>query len=276
MPENWKPLKPADALLSWQKEQSRPILMDQRSLFNKRVSTLLPGPLNGQHLSFRCIADDGAIYFCKADFGHMPIRATEWLSTRLAEHLGIAVAAYAIVEDGSADTYFGSRSPGSVADEMEVSRLLTTPATGELGQPLPWLGKHLARLRTFDLFVDNPDRIVRNFILDRDGAFNRLCAIDFASARLLKLPVDQFPVASERTILVGNMLKRTHGPHTDAALEMVDRIGAVPTTVIEDSLKEVPEEWLGQDQRGMLYEYWSGAPLRVRLERLRALVSDER
>lgn len=274
MPDEWSPPRNRDALSQWRNEQSRSILMEQPPLFNRRVSTPLPGQPNGQHIGFRCITDDGGFYYCKPDAGQSPIRATEWICTSLAEHLGIAVAAHAIIEDANGETFFGSRSPASVADDAEVARMLSTPAAGELGQPLPWLGQHLARLRAFDLFVDNPDRSVRNFILDRDGGFNRLCAIDFASSRLLKHPVDRFPIASEPTIFVGDIWQRTHGSFEESAMEMVDRIRAVPTSAIESVLKDLPEEWLAQDQRGMLYEYWSGNKLKNRLELLRARLSD--
>ena len=250
--------------------------MEQRPLFNRRVSTHLPGQPNGQHIGFRCITDDGGFYYCKPDAGALPIRAVEWLCTSLAEHLGIAVAAHAIIEDENGETYFGSRSPASLADDTEVARMLSTPATGELGQPVSWLGQHLARLRAFDLFIDNPDRSVRNFIIDRDGGFSRLCAIDFASSRLLKLPTERFPIAAEPTIFVGNMMQRTHGSCAESALEMIDRIRAVPTSTIESFFKGLPEEWLAHDQRGMLYEYWSSDKKQNRLELLRARISDGR
>lgn len=274
MNDTSEPFKGTIGLAAWRREMTGIRPAEQRPLFNRRISTLLPGQPNGRHIGFRCIADDGQFYYCKDDQDGLPIRASEWICTGLAEHLGIATAARAIIENDLGQTFFGSRSPKSLADEAEVSRILSSPAKGELGDPHPWLGQYLARLRAYDLFVDNPDRSVRNFVLDRDGSFQRLCAIDFASARLLKLPVSQFPVASEATICVGNVLQKMHGPHWDSAREMIDRIAAVPWAVVDGILRELPEEWLPQDQRGLLNEYWSGDPFRARIAQLRKTLSD--
>jgi hypothetical protein len=269
-----------DSFLDWQKsvlQSTDPILSptaEQTRLFHRRVTTPLPAQPNGQHVGFRCWTDDG-LYYCKDDQAGLFIRSTEWIATQLAHHLGIATAQCAIIETEDGQTYFGSRSPLSVADEVEVSRMLSLPATGELGQPLSWLGQYLAGLRVFDMFIDNPDRSVRNFILDRDGTFARLCAIDFASARLLMLPIDRFPVASEPTIFVGNILRKTHGSHADSANEMLDRIAAIPPSVVEHILKEIPEDWLPGDIRGKVNAFWSSGDLKARVACLREHLRNE-
>lgn len=269
-----------DSSLDWQKsvlQSTDPILpprSEQSRLFHRRVTAVLPAQPNGQHVGFRCWTDDG-FYYCKDDQFGQYIRSIEWLATQLAQHLGIATAQCAIIEAKDGQTYFGSRSPASVADDVETSRMLSLPATGELGQPLPWLGQYLAGLRVFDLFIDNPDRSVRNFILDRDGTFARLCAIDFASARLLKFPIDRFPVASEPTIFVGNILRKTHGSHADSANEMLERIASIPPSVVDQILNQIPEDWLPQDIRGKMNAFWSGGDLKARVACLREHLRNE-
>ena len=248
---------------------------EQPPLFNRRVSTPLPGLPNGQDVAFRCFADDGRLYYCKADKDGRAVRAIEWFATSLAKHLRISVAEAAIIEDDDGQTYFGSRSPTSLADEVEVQRYLGTPATGELGQPIPWLGQYLAQLFAFDMFIDNPDRNLRNFIIDRDGGGPRLQAIDFASARLMNFSVERFPIESENTVWVGRIVRGTHGAHLSAALEMLDWIAAVPFDAVETIIGQMPDDWLNLDQREGLRGIWSDGRRNDRIARLRALLGHE-
>jgi hypothetical protein len=249
--------------------------LQQESFLNRRVSTRLPRFPNGKDIDFRCFADDGALYYCKDDKDGRPLRAIEWILTKLAEHLGLSVADCAVIEDDDGRTYFGSKSPSSVAAQVEVSRYMGSPVRGELGQPLPWLGQYLARLWAYDLFVDNPDRCLPNFILDQDGQPRRLRAIDFASARLMDFSTDRFPVESEHTVWVGRVVRKTHGPHLDSALEMIDRIAAVPLNEIDQIVGRMPSDWFSVDQREGLSGFWSEGRRLDRIARLRAFVRHE-
>ncbi len=245
------------------------------SLFYRRISTELPGFPNGQHISFRCITSDGSMFYCKDDRDGRPVRAVEWIATKLADHLGLSVAEAAIIEDDRGNTFFGSKSPRSLANQDEVFRHLTTPATGELGQPIPWLGQYLASLNAFDCFIDNPDRTLNNFILDNDGYPRRLRAIDFASARLIDFSAERFPVESENTVLVGRVVRDIHGAHAASGLEMLDRIAAVPLRKVQEIVEPMPNDWLTTNQREGLSEFWVHGGRTDRISRLRALLSDE-
>jgi hypothetical protein len=249
--------------------------LDQPSLFRKRISTPLPGLPNGKDIGFRCFVEDGALYYCKDDKNGRPLRAIEWICTQLADHMGVSVADCAVIEDNEGSTYFGSRSPRSVADTAAVGQFMGAPATGELGQPLPWLGQYLARLFAFDLFIDNPDRSLCNFILDRDTAPRRLRAIDFASARLMHFSVERFPVESDATVWVGRAVRKVHGRHVESAMEMPDWLAAVPVNEIEKILGQMPEDWLSLNQREGLSGFWSDGRRHDRIARLRAFLRHE-
>lgn len=248
---------------------------DQPLLIFKRVSTPLPGMPNGKDIGFRCFTDDGGLYYCKDDKDGRPVRATEWMATHLAHHLGLSVAECAIIEDDSGQTYFGSRSPMSLASDIEVTRYLGTQKTDELGQPLSWLGQHLGRLFAFDMFIDNPDRCHRNFVLDKDYAPSRLRAIDFASARLIDLSVDHFPVEADATVWVGRVDRKTHGVHISAVMEMLDRIASVPLQFVERIIGGMPDEWLTESQREGFRGIWSDKYRHCRLSKLRVLLEHE-
>lgn len=236
-------------------------------LFNKRVSTRFPAP-NGADISFSCFADTGEIYFCKADRDGRAIRATEWFFTRLANHVGIATPQCSVMEDPeSGETYFGSRSVGSTHSMLRVRAFLLRAKTDELGRQSEWLGHYLAGLYAFDLFACNPDRQLSNFLLEDNT--RRLLAFDFASAHLSRLATTQFPIEGTPTLQVGRVLRKTHGFDAAFALEMVDRLAAVPSSLVESILGEIPGEWITSAQSEVVYEAWSDRD-QSRLSALRA------
>lgn len=246
----------------------------QPQLFHRRVSTRLPDSVKGQHLAFTCITDDGGFYFCKEDRNGHPARATEWLATRLARHVGIPTAECAVVEDAeTGEQFFGSKRVPSIADSFAVSDFLNTPHSNELGGVGLWPGQFLAMLRAFDHFIDNPDRGPHNFVLARDGSQTNLCPIDFASARLFQCTADRFPLESERTIFVGKLHRLIHGHHPESAGEMLNRLAAVPASVVNGFLEEMPESWLTDHHRGALNEFWSDGRRDQRLKNLHAELS---
>jgi len=219
------------------------------------------------------MADDGHYFFCKEDLDGHPVRASEWLATRLAARVGIAAADCAVMTDDDGETYFASKLVPSMADRVILDQFLMTPRPNELGQPGNWPGEYLAMLRAFDQFVDNPDRGNDNFILSREGARTNLCAIDFGSAHLIRGSIDQFPVESDRTMLVGKLHQRIHGVHINAAMEMLGRIAVIPAAAVETIVTEMPESWLSERQRGNLYDFWSSDRREKRIATLRAALT---
>jgi hypothetical protein len=249
-------------------------LAEQGSFFHVRVAARYPAFPNGKDITFHCQGDDGRIYFCKDDTGARPVRATEWIATNLAKHLGISVGNCVIIEEDDR-SFFGSQSPRSVATDFALQDHIEKSARNELGQPEPWIGRYFSQVWAFDLFIDNPDRHLRNFILDLDGSTAQVRAIDFADASVLEFSVDKFPVASASTSRIGRIVRKRHGTHRAAAFEILDRLRAVPLSVIEDILKGMPESWLSRDQAGGLLEVWSDGRIEQRLSRTKALIEHE-
>jgi hypothetical protein len=246
----------------------------QNRLFHRRVSTRLPGGAQGQHLSFTCIADDGNYFYCKDDRDGHPVRASDWLATRLAREVGIATAPCSIVEDAqTGEKFFGSMRLPSIADRFAVADFLSRTHPNEIGQIGTWPGQYLSMLFTFDQFIDNPDRGHDNFVLVRDGLQTNLCAIDFASARIFRCTIDGFPVETERTIFVGKRDQTIHGAHMESALEMLNRLARVPADLIRSILDEMPEAWLSETARGMFDDFWSNGLREQRLKNLHAALT---
>ncbi len=228
----------------------------QPSLFPKRVSTRYPLQPAGADIAFVCEVSEGGTYYCKDDTRGRPVRMTDWICTQLANHLGIATADCAIVEDESGNTYFGSLQDRSTALRFSADDYLRRPQKGELGQPLEWLGRYLSRLYVLDLFIDNPDRDMPNFVLQAEGRALRLCAIDFAAANLLSLPSVQFPIAHGRTLPVGKLLRHLHDFFEESALEMIDRIAAVPQGIFAGFFSQIPADWASETQRDGIIGSW--------------------
>ena len=229
-------------------------------LIPHRMCSKFPPP-NGAHVAFFCTTSEG-IFFCKEDRDGRPIRAVEMIITRLAGHVGILTPHCAVIEGGDGETYFGSLSSNSPAAEFEVQAFLSTPSTDEVGQPLPWLSRYLSSLYAFDLFVSNPDRSMRNFLMDQRD--RRLAAFDFASADLKNLPGDRFVIEGTTTHSVGRRLRQIHGFDLDAALEMVKRLEAIPVKAIRAFVSDLPGGWISDSEGGRLCGNWtsdSGARL---------------
>ena len=241
-------------------------------LFPLRISNRYPRDPIGKDFSFRCDVVGGGTFYCKDDGRGRPIRQTEWFATRLAEHLSVSVPTCRVIEDEHGNTFFGSMGVISTAGEFDVRRYLTQPRVDELGRISDWLGRNLSGLYAYDFFLNNPDRRFGNFVLDRDGFSDRLCAIDFADARLEDISTDRFPVATSHTVCNGKILQSLHGFYADSALEMVDRIAAVPTAIIRGIVEEMPLEWVTNEQRDRIYESWSCDLFDSRLSALRAVI----
>ena len=240
----------------------------QKSMFPLPITNRYPSKPPGADDVFVCSAG-GNIYYCKEDRDGRPVRATEWFFTNLAAHLGIATPEPAILEEiNTGETFFASRHLSDLSSEIELDAYLNNPKFSEFGGPTYWLSRHLSGVYAFDLFAGNWDRSRRNFLLHREGAQSRLCIFDFAYGSLNGLRGIQFPVENTPTLRVGRFLRSRHGSHGQSAIEMVDRIAAVPTAVIAEILREM-RDWLTVEQKEGICELWSDKKIEGRLSALR-------
>jgi len=245
----------------------------QPQLFPVRISTRYPEPPIGKDLAFHCVSDLGDFYYAKHDKDGRRIRATEWIATKVADALGISVAEAVILQDDQGETFFGSLQPTSLADDIQCERFLKSRSLDELGRPTSWLGQYLARLWAYDLFLDNPDRLLRNFVLEaRSG---RIRAIDFASARYIQSPDTKFPIAPDNTIVVGRFVRSLHGAHRESAFELLDWLGSMAAATIMGIVNAMPDDWLSEEQRGKFVQAWSEEQRRERISSVKALIEHD-
>lgn len=245
----------------------------QLSLLRLRVGFVYPDTQNQKHIKFRARAEDGFDYYCKTDADGRAVRATEWIAQNLARHLGVAVPEFQVMEHNG-ETLFGSREVISTAGIFEVQDFLARKQLNELGGTADWLGNHLSRLHVLDMFLNNPDRGNNNFVLESDGLVRKLCAIDFADARLEDITSGRFPVAASNTVCKGKFRASVHGFSLDTALEMIDDIRDIRASVIDGIIRKMPNDWMVDDQKLQIREAWVGNRLEARLSALRAGLED--
>lgn len=244
----------------------------QPSLIPTRFQTIYAQQPQGKNAAFLCEAAEGGTYYCKHDLNNRPTRATEWFSHGLARALRITVPESRVMENANGHTFFGSRSLISNAGDFEVRDYLSRKQRNELGGASNWLGQYLSRIYVLDMFLNNPDRTVNNFLLGEN--LTRLCAIDFADSRLEDITSDRFPVATSNTVRHMRLIDTVHGFSLDMALEMIENIQAIPVSVIDGIIRGMPNDWILDYQIRQIHDAWAEGKIKFRLSALRSGLND--
>jgi len=247
----------------------------QPDLYPLELNEILPDHVQGGSIEFKAEVGEGR-YYCKRDKTGKPVRATEWIATSLASHVGIAVPDFAPIYNPFADEIlFGSKESWGTADMFETQTFLMTGIVDKaVGDPYPWVSPYLSRLFVYDMFVANDDRQTSNFLLVKDGAAKRLFAFDFASANLRDWSTCNFPVASSQTMSVGRVLRSVRPFDRASANEMLDWLEGVAPTTIERIMAGMPDEWMTAGERENVSDQWMSGAVRTRLHALRSGIND--
>jgi hypothetical protein len=220
-------------------------------------------------------ADDNHHYYVKGDCNGIPTRASEWLTTHLAEAVWIAAPAAVSIEMQDGSIVFGSRRVAGVSDDMATAAYLTTPTLSNLGnQPVFGLAQVLSSIYAFDMFVFNDDRHFGNYLSYDDNGVRRLLAFDFSRALFWAWPWAGYPLPNQNTRTHGGVLRRFHGFDPTAALTTLERLVAVPASSLEGFVNLMPSDWLGSDLRDQFLSWWDGSDLEARGLELRKGLSD--
>ena len=167
---------------------------------------------------------------------------------------------------------FGSRREPGIPDAVNwVKALLAAPPypAGLVWQFASWFG--------FDLFVDNIDRHINNFLYREHQGVISLFGFDFSEA-LLNPPWPPSQDLREpcRTVEVRRVLA-AHGLGLDRnkAILMLDRLAALDDEWMDVSLPAVPAPWLDAGERDSLSRWWRGGRL-ARLAHIKQEVANGR
>lgn len=244
---------------------------EQMALFPRRttIEYFAPG-LTAEALG-EAEVDDGFRYKLKDDKLGQRVKANEWLGVKIGEEIGICSPSVSVIECQDGKLVFGSRLIANVVDEVRAGCILR----GSLSAPQrEQLCQILSRIYAYDMFINNPDRHDGNFIFVEDGGVNRAYAIDYAQGVFSDWPWIGFPSAGTHTCRYGKLLRQRHGFNLDAALEICDRLQALPTGFLQGVFNNMPPDWADQQIRSEFLGMWSGTGRRERLAALRQGLSD--
>ncbi|MCP1247340.1 hypothetical protein NKW54_15625 [Acetobacter cerevisiae] len=214
-------------------------------------------------------ADDRHLYYIKGDsHGHFT-RASEWLSTHIAEEVGITTPAPAVIERLDHSVVFGSRRIAGVSDLMTTYTFLMSATISNTSKQVVGLKEVLSSIYALDLFLYNDDRHLGNYLSVPDGDIRRLYAFDFSRALFWKWPWDGFPTKDDKTRVCGQLLQQLHGFDHAAADATLDRLGALDDSTIQSFMGRMPSDWLSPDRRADFAAWWSDGAKMSRIDNLR-------
>ena len=240
---------------------------EQLALFPRKINFEFPAP-EGKDILSRVEADNGRKYYLKIDRGGIPVRASEWLCYRLAGMVGIPVPRCDFIQTSNGDIAFGSEALDGASRQTETVLFLETRSVNELGMPTPGLQAALSAIHAFDLFVNNIDRHLGNFLVMPQGDDRQLLAIDFARSFFWRWPWDGFPRPDDMTTEAWRELRQRHGFDPSAALAIVKRLGIISVGEIEGFLRQMPSHWLSEVMRSELLAYCRDGGWAARVEGL--------
>lgn len=219
-------------------------------------------------------ADDGALYYIKADDRGRPTRASEWLGTHIAEAVGIQAPAAVAVERLSGDIVFGSRRIVGVADDIATRSYLLTPSASNAAMPISGLTGVLSRIYALDMFLGNVDRHFGNYLSIDDNGVRRLYAFDFSRAVFWQWPWTGYPEPQTHTRTHGRLLRQLHGFDGAAANAVLDNLAGLAPATIEGFLNHMPTDWCTDQLRAQFTEIWTAGQCSNRVAVLRQGFSD--
>jgi len=218
-----------------------------------------------------CRCDDGSDYAVKDDGANPLVPHSEWFCTHLGEFVGLASPPCKVV-DVHGKHCFGSRwETGHNAKDWWVRA-----RAGSID--FASLAPNLSRIYAFDLFVNNIDRHLTNYIV-RDQHFGTaLLAFDYSRAWMVNgVPPPVMPMAEcHNTVAVIKALRRLFGSFfvNDEAYHVLDRLESVNSTDVCNIILSHPKEWLTEDLNNATIEWWNSDERIRRIDDIRKGVED--
>lgn len=240
--------------------------MLQQRLWPLRIIDVEPINTGTARLRLRGLGDDGMPYFLKAVSDAPLVPASELLCSGLATAVGLAVPYFNVALMPETDEQvFASRQEGGVEDS---ARWFTTVLGGQCPANV---ARQLSGWFAFDLFVNNPDRHINNFLCREVGGVHTIHGFDFSEAFLQEgWPPSPRLRPECNTIVVRRQVSQYAPLERDHAVQTLERLAALPETWMQEALGEVPGPWIDADHRADVVDWWRGE----RLPRLNAFTEE--
>ena len=211
-----------------------------------------------------CRCDDGSDYAVKDTSKHPSHPHSEYLCTKLGEMVGLASPPCRIV-DVNGVLSFGSRWETG----HEPNGWWTKAKAGEIDFAL--LAPTLSRILAFDLFVHNEDRHLTNYIVRPQRTGIALLAFDYSRAWLWHgFPPPDLPLPMCKTLGAHRYLRQEFGDFlsVDDVAHVLRNIRDVSAVRIESLILEQPREWLTEEQRDAILNWWQSDARLSRIDQI--------
>ncbi|WP_315747566.1 MULTISPECIES: HipA family kinase [unclassified Bradyrhizobium] len=246
----------------------------QLQLFHRRALIVFPPAMLTADSMGEVEADDGLRYYVKSDVHGKAVRASEWISTHLAEAVGIAAPNPVTMQMPNGEVVFGSRRIIGVADQLQTQVFLSTPSIGNVNQSTPGLGILLSKIYALDLFLFNDDRHANNYLSVNDNGVQRLYAFDFSRALFWHWPWAGYPPPQCNTRRVGAILRSHHGFDLVAANSVLDALAAFAPASLQGFINQMPADWLPASLHAQFMSVWTAGARQSRIDDIRKGLSD--
>lgn len=186
----------------------------------------------------------------------------------MAEEVHLGAPAPMVIEMPDGSTVFGSRRIAGVSDDVTTRLYLTTPTAGNVAVRTSHLCALLSAIYAFDLFVNNEDRHLGNYLSIDDNGVRRMYAFDFSRAMFWN-GLAGYPAPTSNTRRCGTLLKSLHGFDAPAAEAILDRLANLKMTAIEGFINRMPADWLPDADRVGLLNWWKDGQRQGRIDFVR-------
>jgi hypothetical protein len=199
---------------------------------------------------------------------HPLLPISEFLCYKLAMSCNLPVPYSQLIDMGNGRYAFGSRFEGAVTEWAAMGATFQLEAFKDAAETV-------SAILAFDLFVGNVDRHRGNFLF-RKNRSNRWVplAIDYSRAMFVQgFPNDRFPMdKNERTQVTIALMKAADFWNGPFAVFSLDSLMNITHEHIMHWLREVPTDWLPEDQKRSFLEWWQSPSFRDRINKVYSLL----
>lgn len=232
--------------------------MIQTSWLPEKIKRIEPNPTPSADSPGIGVARSHQRYVLKiATEQHPLLPATEWLCHSLAFAVDLPMPHWCVCELPTGAHCFGSRMEGAVlATQVHPVNL------GAYVNP-----EVMGRTFALDMFVGNDDRHPGNWLVTETGGVKILRPIDFSRAMLWRWPlaIPPWPVASNSQ-RYWHLAATLQACQNEDVLAVVKALDSLSQAVWRSIVESVPSEWLADDVRRELVDWWGSTAWRSRLQ----------
>ncbi|MDB9475016.1 hypothetical protein PN445_10365 [Dolichospermum circinale CS-537/11] len=225
-----------------------------------------PPKLPGETPKVACGCGDAGQYIVKLNSPGRYTCHSEWLSSSIAEIVGVPQVPFSIVRHVDETLCFGSRWVLNILREWWI--LAQTQRID-----IAHLSENFSRIFALDLFFQNEDRHADNFMITNVSGKIDVQAFDWEHGWLYRgfppRPIAELNVSSTMQVRNWLLANTTLTSSIDAINQTLDRLHAISALDVARILDASPEEWLPLDMRTSILDWWGGVDFRNRIEEIK-------